>query len=162
MKILCSVLALALLLGGCAATPTFETLADAYAPEQTPQRQILCDIPQDAAAPAIQSQQGKLYLCDGYEVTLQTLAAEDLDQTMKMLTGFERAALTVMETKDGEFTRYECVWTSAGEGGDAVGRAAVLSDGSYHYCVSAMAAQDRAGDLREAWQMLFASFRLSD
>ncbi len=162
MKKICLLAAAAILLCGCAVTPTFETLADAYAPDEVQPKQIYCVLPEDAASPAIQNQQGKLYLCDGYEITQQTMAAENLDQTLKNLTGFGEAFLTVMETQTGELTRYECVWTAAGEGGDAVGRAAVLSDGSFHYCMSVMAPQEKAPQFREVWQALFDSFTLTD
>ncbi len=162
MKRICAALAAVFLLCGCAATPTFENLEDVYAPQEVPQKQIQCALPKDAASQAIQNQQGSLYLCEDYEITLQTMAGENLDQTLKSLTGFGADSLTVMETQAGDYTRYECVWTAAGEGGDAVGRTAVLSDGSYHYCLSVMAPQEKVADLRQVWQDLFDSFTLTD
>ena len=69
--------------------------------------------------------------------------------------------LTVVKTGTTGNLRYECVWTSAGEGGDAVGRAAVIDDGSYHYCLTVMATEEEAPQLRNTWQALFDSFTLS-
>lgn len=161
MKKIVIILALTLLLSGCNAAPTFETLGNVYPGPQTPQpREISLTVPEDAAAQVIQSDSGRLYLCDGYEITLQTLAAGDLNQTLQALTGFGSGALTVMETGLTENARYECVWTSAGEGGDAVGRAVILDDGNYHYCVTVMAPAEDASRLQDTWRSLLASFSL--
>ena len=124
-------------------------------------RQVLLEIPDEAAAQAIQSKDGTLYLCDGYEITLQIMAAGDLNRTMRSLTGFDSDALTMIETGMTEAARYECVWTAAGEGGDMVGRAVVLDDGAYHYCVTVMAGAEEAGSLRDTWQTLLNTFALA-
>ena len=42
-----------------------------------------------------------------------------------------------------------------------MGRAAVIDDGSYHYCLTVMAAEEEAPQLRGTWQALFDSFTLS-
>ena len=162
MKKLCLLLVCGLLLSGCTAAETFETLADVYGEQELVQpREVLLQIPEKAAAQAIQSDKGTLYLCDGYEVTLQTMSAGDLNRTMRSLTGFDSDALTMIETGLTEAARYECVWTAAGEGGDMIGRAVVLDDGAYHYCVTVMASAEEAGTLRETWQTLLDSFSLA-
>ena len=150
-----------LLLCGCNAAETFETLSGACMQQTAVRREVLLTIPEDAAAQVIQGDSGTLYLCDGYEITLQTMLAGNLDSTVQSLTGFESEALTVMETSVSDFTRYECVWTAAGEGGDMVGRAVILDDGCYHYCVTVMALADEAGQLQQTWQTLLESFCLA-
>ena len=65
-----------------------------------------------------------------------------------------------METKLGGVKRYEWTWTGMGESGAQVGRAAVLDDGDYHYCVTVMADEAAAGSLDAQWDALFASMGL--
>ncbi len=145
-----------LLLTGCAAQDVFETVSDVYAEESLQPKQISLEVPDGTA---IAGSNGTLYLCDGYEVTVQTLSGGDLNTTFRFLTGFPLDSLTVMETAQTGMDRYECVWTSAGEGGDSVGRAVVLDDGSFHYCVTVMSASKNAGKLQESWQELLGSVR---
>ena len=154
-------LILAMLLTGCTAAETFETLGNVYPDTAMPvQRQVSLTVPEDASAQVIQSENGRLYLCDGYEITLQTLSGGDLNKTLRTLTGFGTDSLTVMETGLTENARYEFVWTAAGEGGDTVGRAVILDDGNYHYCVTVMGPADNASQLQDTWQSLLASFTL--
>lgn len=150
-----------LLLCGCKAEETFETVTDVYGEQETVlPREIGLKIPGDAGVQVIQSDQGTLYLCDGYEITVQTMQAGDLNRTMRNLSGFDSDMLTVMETGLTEAARYEFVWSAAGEGGDMIGRAVVLDDGAYHYCVTVMSVAAEAVDLRETWQTLLDSFSL--
>ena len=65
-----------------------------------------------------------------------------------------------VETFEKGFHRWDWVWTAAGEGGDAVGRAAVLDDGVYHYCVSVMAEAGEAGALETQWSALMGSIEV--
>jgi hypothetical protein len=83
-----------------------------------------------------------------------------LDRTARTLCGFDRERLTVMETRPGGLKRYDWTWTSAGEGGAQVGRAAVLDDGDHHYCMTVMADEAGSGDLDTRWDALFASMAL--
>ena len=162
MKILCILLVL-LMLTGCGAQPTFEKIEDPWVEVDVKQKELVVKLPTDAAAPALQSPEaGKLYLCDGYVLTLQTFSGGDLDATMRQITGFSREQLTCMQTQNGDVKKYSCVWSSAGEGGDHVGRALVLDDGSYHYAVTVMADFASAGELSDTWQELFNSVTLSD
>ena len=160
MKKLFYVLVCCLVLAGCSVKEAFEVMGDDYTPELPSQQQMVCMLPQEAAAQTVQNEYGQLYFCDGYEITMQTLPAGDLDKTLRELTGFGRNDLTVLQTGTAAPVRYECVWTAAGEGGDMVGRAAVLDDGNYHYCMTVMASQSDAAKLRETWKALFDSFTL--
>ena len=159
MKKLCFLLVCVLLLAGCQAAPTFETMEDVYAPQpQSTPRQVALDLPEDVQT--IVGDSGKLYLCDGYDITVETFVSGDLNSTVQLLTGFAPDALTMMETAVSDARRYECVWTAAGENGDTVGRAVVLDDGQYHYCVTVMSNADTAGDLTGVWQELLNSVHL--
>ena len=161
MKKMCIILIACLLLAGCSARETFETVEDEFGQQQiAAPRQMLLTLPENAAAQTVQSDYGQRYFCDGYETTLQTMSAGNLNATLRQLTGFGADALTVVETGLTDNTRYECVWTAAGEGGDMVGRAVILDDGVYHYCMTAMASADMAAQLRQTWQDLFETFTL--
>ena len=65
-----------------------------------------------------------------------------------------------METDGNGQKRYDWVWSAAGEGGDVVGRAAVIDDGKYHYCVTLQTDAAMAGDLEEAWSGVLDSFQV--
>lgn len=151
-----------LLLAGCSAQPTFETVSDEYVqPVSVQLQQMTLALPDDAAALTVQSDEGgNLYFCDGYTITVQVMDSGDLDKTLRQTTGFGKDALQLMETESGAVKRYECVWVAAGEGEEQVGRAAVLDDGVSHYVLTCMAGASDAETVQPAWQELFSSFRL--
>ena len=151
-----------LFLAGCGAQETFETVADdMMAPAMAQMRQIVVALPEEAASPTVQDDGGKLYQCDGYEILLQTMDGGDLDATIRSISGYSRENVTVLETVQGEFDKYELVWASAGEEGDRIGRATILDDGSYHYVVSVLADADKTESYGDVWDILFASVTLS-
>lgn len=153
---------LAAVLTGCAAGE-YETMSDSYIePGEAVLRQVAVQLPEDAASPVAVTDTGeRLYVCQGYTIEVQTLSAGDLDRTMRAVTGFSSEELTVFSRQQGDLDRYDCVWTAAGEGGDQIGRAALLDDGSCHYVLSVMADSSQAGEFEAVWQELFASFTLS-
>lgn len=97
-------------------------------------------------------------MAQGYEIMLETLAAGDLDATIQSLSGYEKEQLTVLQTRQEDADRYEFVWTTTGEKGDRLGRAVILDDGDYHYCMSVL--RD-AGDTQIVWRDVFGSFSLT-
>lgn len=160
MKKCCLILFCALLLCGCHSAQTFETVADDDAqPVMQEARSIILTVDEDATV--LQGDTGTIYLCDGYEVTVEILSAGNLSGTFESLTGFGVDDLTVIQTAASEAARYECVWSAAGEGGDVVGHAVVLDDGLHHYCVTAVAPSEDAAALQETWNELFRSFSLN-
>ena len=164
MKIICWVLSLTVLLCGCSAQPTFETVIDQLEmPATAQQRKLHVELPKEATVPTLQNAAtGELYLCDGYTLSVQTMESGDLDATMRSLTGFTKEQLTVMTTEKHGVKRYDCVWSAAGEGGDQVARAVVLDDGYYHYAVTVMADFASAGDLAQTWKTILDSVSFSD
>jgi hypothetical protein len=115
----------------------------------------------EAAALTMEGDSGKVYVCDGYTVTLHTCEAGDLDATLCMVTGFDRDSLPVMERMDEGMKRYECVFTAAGEGGDQVGRAVILDDGNYHYTMTLLTDAASVGELSDVWQNILTSVRVN-
>ena len=153
-------LVLLLFLTGCGGEKDFETVGDVYAPETLTPRQVMLTLPDDAAAQTISSDDGRLYLCDGYTVTVQTLQGGDLEKTVREVTGFSPDRLTLLETEKDGFSCYSCVWSAAGEGGDQIARTVILDDGNFHYAVTAMADSTSAGQLSDTWLALFRSVSL--
>ncbi len=156
------VLLISLLLTGCAAEPTVETIADGLAaPVMASPREISVQLPEEAASPAVESDSGRLYICEDYEISVQILEGGDLSQTVKTLSGYNRDALTVMNMRQDNLNCYKFVWASAGEAGDQVGRAMILDDGYYHYCVSILGDAEQAQENQVFWEDMFASFTLT-
>ncbi len=153
---------LALCLTGCGAVETFETLGNIqHQPPSNPElRKILLELPGDAAEPVAQTGGNTVYICDEYTIALQTFASGDMNATVRSLCGFIPSQVTMMESRCGDHSRYDWVWTAAGEGGDVVCRCAVLDDGDYHYSLCVMAEAAEAGSLSGEWNKLFASFCL--
>lgn len=155
------VLAVLVLLSGCAVEETFETVSDEMVAQvSAQQRQMYVELPGDTASPAVESDASRLYLCGDYEICIQVLEGGDREATVKTLTGFSQQDLTVMETQHDSIPCLEFAWASAGESGDLVGRGMVLDDGNYHYCLTVLAPADTAEQNRGAWDLMFASFRL--
>lgn len=162
MKKCCMLMILALLLCGCGARETFETVGDEMVLEVLAQpREILLTLPEETLLPAMESDGRTLYLCDGYDVAVQTLSGGDLDATLRQITGFGREDLTIIQTNEGECACYEFVWTAATDFGEQVGRATILDDGSYHYVLTASVDAEKAQEYQEIWNGIFETFGLA-
>ena len=150
----------ALLLTGCASEDTFETIADEpVAAVMAQPGQISVELPEDAVAPVLESGNEQLWLCDDYEILIQTRPSGDLNGTIQTISGYPKESLTVIETQNQNVTRYDFVWASAGEKGECLGRAVVLDDGNYHYCMSVLRDAD-AQESQIVWNEVFQSFSL--
>lgn len=150
---------LGILLTGCRAEETFETISDDMAlPAMAQPMELQVQLPGEAALPVVENDSGRLYVCQDYEILLQTLEAGDLNATMEAICGYSRENLTVMETFLDGVSRYEFVWASAGETGDRVGRGVILDDGHYHYCLSALWNADSTEKGQTNWDQVFSSF----
>ena len=155
--------ALIALLAGCAQQQeVFETVADDLeTPVMAAPRQISVRLPEDTVVPVLENDQEQVYLCDDYELILQTASSGDLDATVQTLTGCARDRLTLVKTCQNDLDRYDFVWTCAGEKGDMLGRGVILDDGSYHYCMSVLRSADGTKKSRIVWSDVFGSFGLA-
>lgn len=154
---------LLLMLTGCKGEESFETMMDGTPePVQAEKMHIMVNLPEDAAKQVMSSDEsGSAYLCEDYVLTVQTLPGGDLSKTLLETTGFTPEKLPLIETVQGDIKRYVCVWTSLGENGAQVCRCTVLDDGNYHYVLTAMADEEKAGELSSGvWETVFSSFRL--
>ena len=162
MKKVLLILAAVFLMSGCTAT-VFETVDDlndvqAMAKPAT----LLLDIPDEAAAPAMEGASGKLYFCGDYDIAVEVNPSGNLDSTLQTLTGFTKDELRLVQTNRCGVDCYESAWSAAGEAGDHVGRVLILDDGSYHYCVSIMALAENAGAYADAWNEILESVALAE
>lgn len=155
MKKIVVILLVVLCLMGCTAE-TFEKVEDELVQQvMHPQKKV--NVLLEDGAVAIRSGENTIYLCDGYEVTVQTMASGNLSATLKELTGFGRDDLVVFQTKADDLDRYECAWAAIGEGGDVAGRAVIYDDGIHHYCITVMADAKDAQALLPAWNEILDS-----
>lgn len=162
MKRLWLVLMTALLLCGCGAEETFETVADEMIqPAMAQPKEVLLTLQEDMLLPAMETDNGTIYLCRDYDVSVQTLDGGDLDGTIRAVTGYGREDLTLIQTMAGTCDCYEFVWTAAGEFGEQSCRGMILDDGSFHYVLTAMADADVVSEYREMWNAMFESFGVS-
>ena len=77
MKMICLMLMMAVLLCGCQATTTFETLEDVYYDQaENAPKQIAVSLPQGTTL--IRNGDSRLYLCNGYDITVEVLATIQL------------------------------------------------------------------------------------
>ena len=149
---------LAVLLCGCKAEETLETVSDEWmVPAMAQPREISVRLPENTVLPVMEQDGRRLYMGQDYEIMLETLASGDLNATICTISGFEKEQLTILETNQADTDRYDFVWTTTGEQGHRLGRAVVLDDGNYHYCMTALR------DAEESiivWQDVFSSFNL--
>lgn len=149
-------------LAGCAAEPDYETVADLpVEPVIAQAMEMVVDLPAQTVVGVMESGEGStLYFAEHYTVCLQTLEAGDLNRTLEVCTGFSRDRLQLMQTKAGEWDRYEAGWSCVSDQGDQIGRICVLDDGKYHYALTLMTLASQAEHVQESWQALLRSFRL--
>ena len=163
MRILVCIVLVTALLSGCGQPVDFETMSDNFVQPELPQpKEVIVQLPEDAMKAVLGNGiTDTLYLCDGYTIAVQTLSAGNLDATLREVTGYGRDRVQLWERKEGENSRYVCVWVSAGEGGDQTGKTTILDDGTYHYVLSVMAPAEEAGKLADTWQYLMDSFSIA-
>lgn len=147
-----------LMLCGCGAEETLETVADEWmVPAMAQPREVTLRLPEDLTMPVLEEADRKMYLGEDYEILVETMASGDLDATLRSLTGYTADRLTVIRTRQGDADRYDFVWTAAGEQGERLGRGAILDDGNYHYCLSVLRDAD---EKIVVWHDVIESFSL--
>lgn len=163
MKRILVIFVFLLFLCGCGVKETVETVADEWmVPAMAQPKSIRLVVPGEASVCTMESDTGRLYIGDCYEIAVQTLSAGDLDATLRSLSGFSVEELTVMRTMDGSAKRYEFVWTAAGEKGERLGRGIILDDGDYHYCLSVLRDMELPKDCQVVWSEIYQSFGLEE
>lgn len=163
MKKLLVLILIMVLLSGCGAKETFETVSDGIPAETViaPQ-QFSVILPEEAAVPTFRDDSGELYVCRDYTISKQIMQSGNLEKTVMALTGKKSEELDIIQTAGENYERYDFVWAAAGEEGMQLGRACILDDGNYHYALSTMTREEEAGDLRQTFQDMFDSCMLLD
>lgn len=165
MRKLCLVFVLAFVLCGCKSGKELETVSDIQqAPKVVYPMDICVSVPDDAALEVMSSpENGSLYICEDYTLTMHTVPAGDLSKTVLDASGFAVEQLPIIKTQKADCISYDFVWTSVGEQGDQVCRCSILDDGNFHYVLTAMADAEVAGRLAEAqWEEVFSTFCLAE
>ena len=161
MKKWCILLAMLVFFSGCSRQKAMETVTDEWAqPVIAPHAQLSMWLPEEAVLETMDSDTGSLYFCNGYTLTVQTLPSGDTEKTLKSLTGFGQEVLLPMETEHNGIRRLDWVWTAMEEAGQQVCRGALLDDGNYHYCVTAMTDAASAAAMETEWSRIFTSMKL--
>lgn len=149
-------------LAGCAKAPVMETIADELVPaEPAAARQVTLELPPEAASPVWETEEGICYRWEDCDILLQTLPAGNLDATVRQISGYSPEQLTVVKSAPSDARRYDLVWSSMGQEGEMVGRAAVLDDGNYHYVLTVLSPAESVQNREEIWETLFQSFALA-
>lgn len=165
MKKLLLVATILLLLTGCYEPQTMETVSDKLEePARGKKMQAVFQLPEEATLETMKNEEnGSVYFCQDYVLTVQTTQSGDLKKTIQDTTGYPPEKLCIIQTMYADVQRYSFVWTAAAEQGQQVGRCVILDDGSYHYVLTAMADAEKAGELsRDQWQDVFSSYHLAD
>ena len=161
MKFIAAILMISLLLAGCGAEETMETVADELVlPVMAQPKNIHVTLPGETALPVMESDNGRIYVCEDYEVVIQNYPSGDLNATIEELSGYTMDRLTVITTQQDGMDRYDFVWASAAEQGDQLGRGVILDDGVYHYVMTLLRSAEKADASPVVWDGVFSSFRL--
>ena len=161
MKKMWVILLLVLVLTGCGEAEVFETVGDeAVQPVIARPLEMKLTLPEDTVLPVMETDSGTLYMCENYDITVQTMESGNLSGTVRQVTGHEIGDLTIITTEKNEMDCYEFVWTAAGDMGEQVCRGMVLDDGAYHYILTAMADAELVGEYQEIWNGIFESCTL--
>ncbi|MBO7251129.1 MAG: hypothetical protein J6V25_00725 [Oscillospiraceae bacterium] len=160
MKILWVILIL-MGLSGCAGEATFETVADVMVTEAPAQpKKVKLQLPKEVAAPVMDTEAQQIFVSEGYEIMVEKRPSGDLQGTVLQLSGYMPDKLTVLSTDQGEYRKHSFVWSCTGEQGDRLGKAVVLDDGNYHYCLSILWDAALTEEKQTQWDSVFASFSL--
>ena len=156
MKRVWIILLLCAMLCGCGAAPTYETLGGDIHQASVTWKEAVVAVPEGAKE--ITCADGTYWICDSFDLQVQTMAGGDLEATVSALSGLDVDALTVMTSSSSGMTRYEWVWTAMSEAGQMLCRSLVLSDGAYHYCLTAMGPAEQGENLHALWNDIFSAF----
>jgi hypothetical protein len=152
------------LLTGCNSVETMETIRDeCFVSSMTPPQKLVLQLPESAGKHVLSSDEtNAIYFCDGYSLTVETMDGGDLRKSVREVCGFEPQDLMIMKTSKETYSRYDWVFSVVGEEEIQVGRAALLDDGNYHYCVTVLADETAVIDLDGQWNEIFSSLSISN
>ena len=158
---------LPLLLSGCAAGPPAEKgepppEAVPASAEAEPQNFILFGVPADAEIVLRETGGRCVYVQEAgdYEIVSDILPTGDLDEAVRLLTGFGPEKLDILETRRFGLPEYRFAWASASDGGGFVSRASLIRDGGSCYALIFSVREGLGTAYDECADAVFASFGL--
>ena len=161
MKKLLCLLLLSALLTGCADVE-YEFVSDSGTfPALPSSRQMVVSLPPTIAKPTFSGDDGScMYVCPDYVISQQVLSGGDMVRTLQTVTGYSPEDLTILETKQENCSRFDCVFTVAGESEQELCRLTVLDDGYYHYILCIQAGESVYPAVKEEIEQILSSFYL--
>lgn len=162
MKKLCVILLLALALAGCASID-YEYVSDnGTIPALPNTRHTLINLPATVAEPTFAGEDGScVYVCPEYEIHQQVLPGGDIPKTFLTVTGKSPEDLTVLQTMQQGYKRYDCMFAASGEGEQNLCRLTVLDDGYYHYILCIQTGECDYSRIQKDIEQIASSFCLS-
>ena len=155
-----------LLLSGCAAAPAEKEPeppeAAAVSAETEPRSFILFGVPADAV-PVFRETGGRcLYVQEegDYEIVSDILPTGDLNEAVRLLTGFDPEKLDILKTRRFGLPEYRFAWASASDGGGLLSRASLIRDGGSCYALVFSVREGLGTAYDECAEALFSSFGL--
>ncbi len=163
MKRLCVVILLLVLTCGCAKQTVYETMSDNLQQITAEPLDVILDLPDEVAVSVFSNGNGnEIYISNDYTVETYLMPAGDMRKTVLEITGFDMEDVSILQTQADGIKRYECTWTSTGEGELQACRATILDDGNYHYVLTVIGDQTAASEHSEEWKQIFKSYMLKD
>ncbi len=161
---LCAAL-LVLTLGTRRAAIDWETVDDEVIPASGPIEEpyvITFGVPDDATMEPLSAHDRGLYVAENgdYEVYSDVIAAPNLDQALKAVSGFGEDELDVVETTRFGLPEYRFAWASASDEGGRVSRAALVEDENYFYALVFSVKEGLGTKYDEEAEAVFSSFGL--
>ena len=165
MKKVCFVLVLLLLLTGCQAKKetTTEYVEDGIEADQALPYLIVFGIPEEAT----QTTFGEETRADVYEaangdytIVTEVLKATSVDEAIEAISGIPAERLNIVQLQRFPMPEYHFAWSSTGEEGDSVSRAALIAAEDFYY-VMTMTQKTGLGDTyRDTADYVFSTFGL--
>ena len=159
-------LALVLLLSGCGAKAleSEEYVEDGINDAVSEPYQIVFGVPQDAVQTTF-GEESTLEIYEAangdYMITTEVLEATSVESAIEEVSGIPAERLTVLKLQRFPMPEYHFAWSSTGEEGETVSRAALIAAEDYYYV---MTMTERAG-LGEAYKetadYVFSTFGLT-
>ena len=163
MRYVCLLLTLVSVLCACSAQKEFETLSDQIQYQEPIPSEVILELPKDIAVSVFSDDNGNmLYISDDYTVETYLMPSGNMDKTILEVTGFHKEDMRIVETETDGVKRYECVWSSVGEGALQNCRTTILDDGDFHYVLTVIGDQSAASKYSDEWLQIFKSYRLND
>ena len=159
-------LALLLLLTGCQAKTeaTAEYVEDGLETSLTAPYLIVFGVPEDTVQTTLADETDtEVYeAANGdYTIVTEVLAATSVEEAIRQISGIPAERLNILKLQRFPMPEYHFAWSSSGEDGETVSRAALIAAEDYYY-VMTMTQKTGLGDVyRDTADYVFSTFGLA-